>query len=83
MLKLQLTLVVHAQEGYCSRRVCVCVSVRLLSYISPLEYLFVLKILSRTRWAMEVKIFSLKHTPLRRTSSPSIGSHIHLGPGSS
>ena len=37
--------------------VCVCVSVCLLSHISPLERLFVLKILSRTLWPMEVKQF--------------------------
>ena len=46
--------------------VCVCVSVCLLSHISPLERLFVLKILSRTQRATEVKKyvgFSLK--PLR------------------
>ena len=46
-----LTLGVHAQEGYCSRPVCVCVRVCLLSHISPLECLFVLKILSRTQRA--------------------------------
>ena len=42
-------------EGYGSRPVCV--SVCLLSHISPLERLFVLKILSRTQRATEVKIF--------------------------
>ena len=41
------------QKGYCS---CPCLSVRLLSHISPLEDLFVLKVLSRTQWAKEVKI---------------------------
>ena len=43
--------------------VCVCVCVCLLSHISPLEHLFVLKILSRTQRATEVKKivgFSLK-----------------------
>ena len=58
-----LTLGAHAQEGYCSRH---CQSVCLLSHISPLEHLFVLKILSRTQRATEVKkfvCFSLK--PLR------------------
>ena len=35
----------------------VCLSVRLLSQISPLERLFVLKIQSHTPWATEVKIF--------------------------
>ena len=61
-----LTLGAHAQEGYCSRLVCVCVGVCLLSHISPLERLFILKILSRTQRATEVKKivgFSLK--PLR------------------
>ena len=49
---------------YLGRSVCVCVC--LLSQISPLERLFVLKILSRTQRATEVKKFvgfSLK--PLR------------------
>ena len=36
---------------------CVCVCVCLLSQISPLEHLFVLKILSRTQRATEVKKF--------------------------
>ena len=43
--------------------VCVCVCVCLLSHISPLEHLFVLKLLSHTQWATEVKKyvgFSLK-----------------------
>ena len=35
--------------------VCVCLSVCLLSHISLLERLFVLKILSCTQWAMEVQ----------------------------
>ena len=68
---LYLTLGAHAQEGYGSWVcvcvcVCVCLCVCLLSHISPLEHLFVLKILSRTQRAMEVKKFvefSLK--PLR------------------
>ena len=50
-------------EGYCSW---VCVSVCLLSHISPMERLFVLKTLSRTQRATKVKTFvgfSLK--PLR------------------
>ena len=38
-------------------RVCVRACVRLLSHISPLERLFVLKILSRTQRATEVKTF--------------------------
>ena len=41
-------------EGYCSW-VCVCVCVCLLSHISPLERLFVLKLLSCTQRATEVK----------------------------
>ena len=35
----------------------VCLSVCLLSHVSPLERLFILKILSRTQWATEVKKF--------------------------
>ena len=70
-----LTLGAHAQEGYgswvcvcvcVSVCLCVCVSVCLLSHISLLERLFVLKILSRTQRATEAKKFvgfSLK--PLR------------------
>ena len=44
-------------EGYCRCPVCVCacLCVCLLSHISPLERLFVLKILSRTQRATEVK----------------------------
>ena len=42
-------------EGYCSRPVCV--SVCPISQNSPLERLFVLKILSRTQQAKEVKKF--------------------------
>ena len=60
-----LTLGAHAQEGYGSW-VCVCVCVSVCCHISPLERLFVLKILSRTQRATEVKTFvgfSLK--PLR------------------
>ena len=34
---------------------CVCLSVSLLSHISPLERLFILKIMSRTQWTTEVK----------------------------
>ena len=52
-------------EGYCSW-VCLCLCVCLLSHISPLEHLFVLKTLSRTQRATKVKKFvgfSLK--PLR------------------
>ena len=42
-------------EGYCSRSVCV--SVCLLSHISPTEHLFVLKTLSRTQRTTKVKKF--------------------------
>ena len=42
----------------CAMRVNVVgLSVCLLSHISPLELVFILKILSRTQWATEVKIF--------------------------
>ena len=45
-------------EGYCSWvRLCVCLSVCLLSHISPTERLFVLKTLSRTQRATKVKKF--------------------------
>ena len=51
-------------EGYGSWVcLCVCVSVCLLSHISPLEHLFVLKSMSRIQWATKVKkfvAFSLK-----------------------
>ena len=63
-----LTLGAHAQRGLLKLGlcVCVCVCVCLLSHISPMEHLFVLKTLSRTQRATKVKIFvgfSLK--PLR------------------
>ena len=55
------------RRGFCtlvhSLGLCVCLSVCLLSHISPLERLFVLKILSRSQRAIEVKKivgFSLK-----------------------
>ena len=44
-------------EGYSGRSVCVCLSVCLLSHISPTERLFVLKTLSRTQRATKVKKF--------------------------
>ena len=45
-------------EGYCSWVcLCVCVSVCLLSHISPKEHLFILKTLSRTQRATKVKKF--------------------------
>ena len=49
---MSLTIGAHAQEGYCSW-----VYACLLSYIPPLECLFVLKVLSHTQRATEVKNF--------------------------
>ena len=52
-----------------------CLSVCLLSHISPLEHLFILKILSRTQQAMEVKTivgFSLKPLCCRYTPLPAL-----------
>ena len=60
-----LTLGAHAQRGL-GLCVCVCVCVCLLSHISPMERLFVLKTLSHTQRETKVKKyveFSLK--PLR------------------
>ena len=53
--------------------VCMCLCVCLLSYISPLERLFVLKILSHTQQAMKVKEFvgfSLKPIGCRNPALP-------------
>ena len=47
----------HACAGWVCVSVCVHVCVCLLSHISPLERLFILKILSRTERATKVKIF--------------------------
>ena len=56
-------------EGYCSRSVCV--SVCLLSHISPTERLFVLKTLSRTQRATKVKkIVGIFLKPLRSRVMP-------------
>ena len=60
-----LILSAHAQEGYCS---CLCVCVCLLSHISPLERLLVLKILSRIQRAKILGVFS-ENAPLRRSST--------------
>ena len=64
-------------EGYCS--LCVC----LLSHISPLERLFVLKTLSRTQRATKVKnicgVFS-ETAPLQRSSTPSVDGHTYSRP---
>ena len=62
-------------EGYCSRPcVCVCVFVCLLSQNSPLERLFVLKLLSRIQWVTEVKkIVGISLKQLRcRDPAPSV-----------
>ena len=67
-------------EGYCSW---VCLSVCLLSHISPLERLFVLKTLSRTQRATKVKkicgVFS-ETAPLQRSSTPSVDGHTYVQP---
>ena len=67
-------------EGYCSW-VCLCVC--LLSHISPLERLFVLKTLSRTQRATKVKkfvgVFS-ETAPLQRSSTPSVDGHTYSRP---
>ena len=56
-------------EGYCSRPVCVCVC--LLSQNSPLECLFVLKLLSHTQQATKVKkIVGISLKPLRCRDTP-------------
>ena len=54
MYSASLTLGAHVQEGYCSW---VCLSVCLLSHISPLEGLFFLKILSLIQRTTNVKKF--------------------------
>ena len=59
-------------EGYCSW---VCVSVCLLSHISPMERLFVLKSMSRTQRATKVEIFvgfSLKPLRCRDPALPAL-----------
>ena len=74
-LRQSLTHSVHAQQG---SRSWVCLSVCPSSHISPLEHLFVLKKLSRTQRAMEVKkLWSFSETaPLQRSSTPSVESHV-------
>ena len=68
-------------EGYGS--VCVCVCVCLLSSISPMERLFVLKTLSRTQRATKVKKvvgFSLKPLRCRDPALPPLYGHAYSRP---
>ena len=68
-------------EGYCSCRVCVCVC--LLSHISLLERLFVLKTLSRTQRETKVKKFvgfSLKPLRCRDPALPPLYGHAYSRP---
>ena len=67
-------------EGYCSW---VCLSVCLLSHISPMERLFVLKTLSRTQRATKVKKFvgfSLKPLRCRDPALPPLYGHAYSRP---
>ena len=67
-------------EGYCSW-VCLCVC--LLSHISPMERLFVLKTLSRTQQATKVKKFvgfSLKPLRCRDPALPPLYGHAYSQP---
>ena len=67
-------------EGYCSW---VVLSVCLLSHISPMERLFVLKTLSRTQRAMKVKKFvgfSLKPLRCRDPALPPLYGHAYSRP---
>ena len=67
-------------EGYCSW---VCLSVCLLSHISPMERLFVLKTLSRTQQATKVKKFvgfSLKPLRCRDPVLPPLYGHAYSRP---
>ena len=62
---------------------CVCVSVCLLSHISPMERLFVLKTLSRTQRATKVKKFvgfSLKPLRCRDPALPPLYGHAYSRP---
>ena len=59
----------------CAARVTVVGSVCLLSHISPMERLFVLKTLSRTQWATKVKKFvgfSLKMLRCKARAVPAL-----------
>ena len=71
-------------EGYCSWVcLCVCVCVCLLSHISPMERLFVLKTLSRTQRATKVKKFvgfSLKPLRCRDPALPPLYGHAYSRP---
>ena len=63
--------------------VCVCLSVCLLSHISPMERLFVLKTLSRTQRATKVKKFvgfSLKPLRCRDPALPPLYGHAYSRP---
>ena len=67
-------------EGYCSW---VCLSVCLLSHISPMERLFVLKTLSRAQQATKVKKFvgfSLKPLRCRDPALPPLYGHAYSRP---
>ena len=67
-------------EGYCSW---VCLSVCLLSHISPMERLFILKTLSRTQRATKVKKFvgfSLKPLRCRDPALPPLYGHAYSRP---
>ena len=67
-------------EGYCSW---VCLSVCLLSHISPMERLFGLKTLSRTQQATKVKKFvgfSLKPLRCRDPALPPLYGHAYSRP---
>ena len=67
-------------EGYCSW---VCLSVCLLSHISPMERLFVLKTLSRTQRATKVKKcvgFSLKPMRCRDPALPPLYGRAYSRP---
>ena len=58
----------------------VSVSVRLLSQISPLERLFVLKVPSRTQRTTKVKRFSLKKLRCRDPALPPLNGHTYGRP---
>ena len=63
--------------------VCVCVCLCLLSHISPMERLFVLKTLSRTQRATKVKTFvgfSLKPLRCRDPALPPLYGHAYSRP---